>query len=117
MLFPALCIADNWNERFPTLDSISDTQDLWGVTLGRVFFETIHGYDVFKNMGEFNKYVLIFHGDKDEIVALEYGKRASKLYPHAKIEVFQGEGHGFSEAGNKKVAEMTYEFVLEVFIE
>lgn len=38
-------------------------------------------------------------------------ERAAKLYPHANIEVFSGEGHGFSEASNKKVAEMTYEFV------
>lgn len=111
LLFPALCIADDWNRNFPTLESIPDEHDLWGVTLGRVFFETIHGYDVFKNIGKFNKNVLIFHGDQDEIVALEYGKRAAKLYKNAEIEVFQGEGHGFSEAGNKKVAEMTYEFV------
>ncbi len=47
----------------------------------------------------------------DEIVSLKYGERAEKLYSHASIEVFPGEGHGFSEAGNKKVAEMTYEFV------
>ena len=111
LLFPALCIADDWNKKFPTLGSIPDAHDLWGVTLGRVFFETIHGYDVFKNIGKFNKNVLIFHGDQDEVVALEYGKKASKLYKNAKIEVFQGEGHGFSEVGNKKVAEMTYEFV------
>lgn len=111
LLFPALCIADDWNRNFPTLDSIPDTHDLWGVTLGRVYFETVHGYDVFKNIGKFSKNVLIFHGAEDEVVALEYGKRASKLYPNAKIQVFQGEGHGFSEAGNKKVAEMTYEFI------
>ena len=111
LLFPGLCIADNWNERFPTLDSIPDTEDLWGVTLGRVFFETIHGYDVFENIGKFSKSVLIFHGDQDEIIPIEYGKRATKLYPNAKIEIFAGEGHGFSEDGNRKVVEMTYEFV------
>jgi dienelactone hydrolase len=111
LLFPALCIADDWNRKFPTLESIPDTQDLWGVTLGRVFFETIHGYNVFEHIGKFHKNVLIFHGDEDGVVALEYGERASKLYPNASIEVFQGEGHGFSEAGNKRVAEMTLEFV------
>ncbi len=111
LLFPALCIADNWNERFPTLESIPDMEELWGVQLGRVFFESIHEYKVFDHIGKFNKNVLIFHGDQDDIVALEYGKKASKLYPHARIEVFPGEGHGFSEAGNKRVAEMAYEFI------
>ncbi|WP_197276394.1 S9 family peptidase [Bacillus sp. JCM 19034] len=111
LLFPAFGIPDNWNEKFPTLDSIPDTWEIWGVTLGRIFFESIHGYNVFEHIGKYDKNVLIFHGDQDEIVSLEYGKRAAKLYPHARIEVFPGEGHGFSEAGNAKVAEMTYEFV------
>lgn len=111
LLFPALGIADDWNKRFPTLASIPDIHELWGVRLGGIFFKSIHEYNVFDHIGEFNKNVLIFHGDQDEIVSLEYGKRAEMLYPHAKIEVFRGEGHGFSEAGNKRVAEMTYEFV------
>ncbi|ENH96925.1 putative cinnamoyl ester hydrolase [Gracilibacillus halophilus YIM-C55.5] len=111
LLFPALGIADDWNKRFPTLVSIPDTYELWGVRLGRKFFESIHEYNVFDHIGTFNKNVLIFHGDQDEVVPLEYGKKAEMSYPHASIEVFQGEGHGFSEAGNKRVAEMTYEFV------
>ncbi|NMB19107.1 MAG: alpha/beta fold hydrolase [Erysipelothrix sp.] len=111
LLFPAFSIPDNWNERFPTLDLIPETVDLWGVTLGRAFFESIHGYNVFDHIGKFDQNVLIFHGDQDDIVLLEYGERAAKHYSHAEIEVFHGEGHGFSEAGNQKVAEMTYEFV------
>ncbi|MFN7251541.1 MAG: alpha/beta hydrolase family protein [Anaerobacillus sp.] len=111
LLYPAFSIPDNWNTRFTTLESIPDTYELWGMTLGRTFFETIHGYDVFEHIGKYHKNVLIMHGDQDDIVGLEYGKRASKLYPHARMEVFPGEGHGFTEAGNKKVAEMTCEFV------
>lgn len=111
LLFPALCIADDWNAKFPTLAGIPDTYQLWDVPLGRIFFESIHGYDVFEHIGEFDKSVLIFHGDRDEIVPLEYGRRAFQRYPHAALEVFPGEGHGFSEAGNRKVAEMTCEFV------
>lgn len=111
LLFPALCISDDWNREFPTIDSIPDTHDLWGVTLGRVYFESIHKYNVFEHIGKFHKNVLIFHGDQDEIVSFKYVKRASELYPHAKFQVFPGEGHGFSETGNKKVAEMIYEFI------
>ncbi|UOQ49780.1 alpha/beta hydrolase [Gracilibacillus caseinilyticus] len=111
LLYPALGIADDWNKRYPTLASIPDTHELWGVRLGRIYFESIHDYDVFDHIGKFNKNVLIFHGDQDDIVSIDYGKRAEMLYPHARMEVFPGEGHGFSEAGNKKVAEMTYEFV------
>lgn len=111
LLFPALCIADDWNKKFPTLESIPDTHELWEVPLGRVFFESVHGFDVFDHIGKFDKNVLIFHGDQDDVVALDYGKKASVTYPHVRIEVFPGEGHGFSEAGNQRVAEMTYEFI------
>lgn len=111
LLFPAFCIAENWNERYPTLDSIPDSHELWGMTLGRVFFESIHRYDVFEHIGKFHKNVLIFHGDQDDIVALECAKRAASLYSNIGFELFPGEGHGFSEAGNRKVAEMSYEFV------
>lgn len=43
--------------------------------------------------------------------AVEYCEKALKVYPNAKLKVFVGEGHGFSEVGNRKVAEMTLEFV------
>ncbi|HLU21689.1 MAG TPA: alpha/beta fold hydrolase [Bacillaceae bacterium] len=113
LLFPALGIPDNWTNRFPAKESIPDTVEFWGVSLGRVFFESIHGYHVFEHIGKFDKEVLIFHGDQDDIVALEYGEKALNCYANAKLEVFPGEGHGFSAAGNKRVAEMTYEFVME----
>ncbi|WP_240469387.1 alpha/beta hydrolase family protein [Gracilibacillus thailandensis] len=111
LLFPALCIADDWNKRFPTLESIPDIHEVWGVRLGRIFFESIHQYNVFDHIGKFDKNVFIFHGDEDDVVALEYGERAARLYPYARMEVFPGEGHGFSEAGNHRVIELTYEFV------
>lgn len=111
LLFPALGIADQWNNVFPTLESIPDEHELWGVPLGKAFFATILGYDVFEHIGKYDKEVLIFHGDQDDIASIEYGKKASELYPRARIEVFSGEGHGFTEAGNARVTEMTYAFV------
>ncbi|MDF2589996.1 MAG: putative cinnamoyl ester hydrolase [Anaerocolumna sp.] len=111
LLFPAFCIPDDWNKRFPTIDSIPDIYDLWGVSLGRVFFEIIHDYDIFEHIGNYNKNVIIFHGDQDGIVPLEYGIKAANLYRNSFIEVFPEEGHGFSETGNIRVLEMTYDFV------
>ncbi|GAA4062848.1 alpha/beta hydrolase family protein [Amphibacillus indicireducens] len=111
LLFPALCIPDDWNKKFPTLDRLPDTIDFWGVTLGRSFVESIHGYQVFDHIGKYHKNVLIFHGDQDEVVPLDYGVRAAQHYPRAEIEVFDGEGHGFSESNNQKVHDLTYAFV------
>lgn len=111
LLYPAFCIPDNWNAKFPKEEDIPEKEDLWGVTLGKAFFTTLRGYDVFKHIGKFEKNVIIFHGDKDDIVPLQYGEKAHSLYPHAEIKVFHGEGHGFSEPANKQVMQMTLDFV------
>ncbi len=111
LLFPALCIAENWNERFPKIEDIPDTQELWGMTLGRVFFESIHGFDVYAHIGTFDKNVFVMHGDKDPVVSVEYSERLRRIYKNMEIEVFSGEGHGFTEAGNKKAAKLLAEFI------
>ncbi|RAK12740.1 prolyl oligopeptidase family protein [Halanaerobium saccharolyticum] len=111
LLFPAFCIADNWNQKFPDSEDIPETHEFWGMRLGRNFFETIQGYDVYKNIGKYNKNVQIFVGDQDSIATAASCKKAEKLYSNVELEIFAGEGHGFSEAANRKVAEMTYQFV------
>jgi dipeptidyl aminopeptidase/acylaminoacyl peptidase len=111
LLFPAFCIPDDWNHRYPTLDSIPAMTEIWEVPLGRGFVEAVHGYDVFSHIGKYNKKVMMFHGIEDEIVPVEYSEKAVGLYQEAELAVFPGEGHGFSEQGNHRVIEMTYEFV------
>jgi len=111
LLFPAFCIAEDWTKKFLTIKSIPEKVDLWGVSLGKDFFQTIYGYNVYENIGRFAKDVLIFHGDKDNIVSLKYSEKALKLYKNANLEVFQGEGHGFTNEANKKVVKMIQEFV------
>lgn len=111
LLFPAFCIADNWNERFPGIEDIPEQVELWGMMLGRHFFETIHGMDVFDHVGNYRNNILVMHGDKDPIVAMGYSERIVKTYPHVQLEVFEGEGHGFSPEGNQKMTELLYDFV------
>jgi pimeloyl-ACP methyl ester carboxylesterase len=111
LLFPAFSIPEIWNKRFPTLESIPETFDLWGMMLGRSFFETIHGYDAFEHIGKFNKDVFILHGELDEVITQQHSEKAATLYPRVQLQIFEGEGHGFSEQGNKRVIEMTYDFL------
>jgi len=112
LVFPALCIPDDWNRWFPTRESIPDRYEFWGVTLGRPYIEAVHGYDIYEHIGKYDREVLIFHGDKDEVVPVEYGLRAADLYPNARIEVFRGEGHGFSAPNHWRVIEETYGLVV-----
>lgn len=113
LLFPALCIADDWNKRFPEASEIPEKVNFWGMELGRVFFESIQGFATFEHVGHYAKSVLVMHGDRDEVVPVEYSERISRQYPQARLEIFEGEGHGFSEMGSMRAAQLTAEFVEE----
>ena len=111
LLFPAFCIPDNWTERYADKADIPDELEFWGMKLGRGFFESFHGYDVFSKVGKYKNNVLIMHGDKDPIVEMGYSERMVDSYEHVRLEVFEGEGHGFSPEGNRVMTEMVYEFI------
>lgn len=115
LLFPAFCIPENWTERFADKADIPEEVDFWGMKLGHGFFETIHGYDVFSKVGKYKNNVLIMHGDQDPIVAMGYSERMVESYEHVRLEVFQGEGHGFSPEGNRVMTEMVYDFVSKIY--
>ena len=87
LLYPALCVADDWNNRFSSVDDIPEIHQVWEVPLGKCFFETLRGFDVFEHIGKFKKDVLIIHGDKDSIVPLEYSTQANKIYTNSKLQV------------------------------
>ena len=63
LMYPALCIPDNAVEWFGTADNIPDTYNLWGVRLGRVYFERLFGFDVFDHISRYQGSVLLVHGD------------------------------------------------------
>ena len=113
LLYPAFCIAENWNKRFPKLEDIPEEEELWGMKLGRGFFESIHGYDVYKHIGKYRNNVLVMHGDKDPIVDIGFSQRVMNIYSNVQLEVFKGEGHGFSLEATKRMSEMLGRFVKE----
>lgn len=113
LLFPALCIPDDWRKKFPQGAPLPESMDFWGMKLGKRFFETACAMQVFENIGQFDKPVLLLHGDADCVVPLSYSRRAEKAYKNAKLVVFDGEGHGFSEQGNEQVRQLCLRFIRE----
>ena len=95
LFYPALCIPDNWNARYPRLEDIPDTTRLWNVPLGRRFFEEVKTLRVFDGMAQHTRPVLIIQGDADRIVSMDDSRRAVGLYPNARLHVIPGAGHGF----------------------
>jgi hypothetical protein len=95
LIYPALCIPDNWNERYPTEADIPDTTKVWNVPVGRRFFLEARKIDVFGSIKKYKNPVLIVQGDKDPVVSMDDSRRAVETYKNARLYVIPGAGHGF----------------------
>ena len=95
LIYPALCIPDNWNAAYKTEADIPDTTRVWGVPLGRRFFSEVRAIDVYATIGRYGGPVLIVHGDSDDVVPPDYSRRAEAAYPDARLHIIRGARHGF----------------------
>lgn len=113
LIYPALCIPQNWTDRYPRLEDIPDTTRMWNVPMGRRFFTEIRDMDVFKGLKKFKNPVIIIQGDADRVVSMEDSKRAVKLYKDARLHVIPGAGHGFRPHEFKESVEQIEKFLKE----
>lgn len=111
LIYPALCIPDNWNEKYPKVEDIPDTTRMWNVPLGRRYFMEVRGIDPFKTMKKFKKPVLIIQGDADKVVRMQDSERAVKTYKNASLHVISGAGHGFKPKERQEAIEQIKKFV------
>jgi len=111
LIYPALCIPDNWRERYPRLEDIPDTTRMWNVPMGRRFFKEVHDMKVFDRIPKFQKPVLIVQGDADAVVSMEDSRRAVKLYKDARLHVIPGAGHGFRPKERNEAIEQIKSFL------
>ena len=111
LVYPALCIPDNWNSRYPRQENIPDTTRLWGVPLGRRFFEEVRTLRPFDVIGRYQNPVLIVQGDADNIVSMEDSRRAVEIYREARLHIIKGAGHGFKPAEQQESFEVIKSFL------
>ena len=95
LLYPAFLMHDEIHRQFASLDDVPDSFFFRWITLGRVYAEDIWDYDVYDEIKNYDKKVLLMHGDEDDIVPIRYSERASEVYPDADYYVIPGAGHGF----------------------
>lgn len=95
LIYPALCIPDNWNARYPRVEDIPEVSEIWGVKLGRKFMMDIRHMKPFKTIGRYKGPVLIVHGTDDRVVPLDYSRRAVQTYSNAALKIIDKAGHGF----------------------
>lgn len=90
LLYPAFNIAEQ-------VSQFNGNMAMAGMMgIGREYIETMKNYDVYANIGKFNKDVIILHGTSDTTVPIRYSQRAIEVYPHAKLYPISGGNHGFN---------------------
>ena len=103
LIYPALCIKDDWVKMYPALSDMPEEVDFWGMKLGHAYLEGLYDLDVYRNISRYEGPVAIFHGDRDQVVNLSYSERAKEAYKKATLTVLPGEGHGFSPDAQARV--------------
>lgn len=111
LYYPALCIPDTMTSLYPDLSKVGDTFDFWGIRLGRTYLEGLYGYDPFKVIGNYKGNVLIIHGDKDNVVNVDYARRAQDVYESSELVIFNGAGHGFWGDYADRSISLTLDFI------
>ena len=111
LYFPAFNIPDNWRGNFPDVNKIPETYNFWGLTLGKVFFTSMHDFYPFNNIGKFTKNVLIIHGKKDVIVPPSVVEKAKSIYQNCSVVTYANEGHGFTPSYAVKARIETFNFM------
>lgn len=111
LLYPALCIADNAKEWFGTKGNIPETYNLWGVTLGRAYFERLFDFDTYGYISRYTRPVLIVHGNDDDIVPVSYAERAAAVYKDSELHIIDGAGHGFYGNDFEQTVAWTLDFL------
>lgn len=114
LYYPALCIAEDAENRYPNEADVPDTYTVMGNKIGRKYSEGLYGYDVYAKISGYTGPVLIIHGDKDSVVDVSYAEKAEAAYENVQLVVLPGESHGFSGKGKDQAAELTYSFLKNI---
>lgn len=96
LMYPAFVAHDEVRGMFGSLSDVPKQYNFKGwITLGKKYAADIWDYDVYSEIGNFKKKVLLLHGDEDDIVPLSYSDKAAKTYSKVTYKILKGAGHGF----------------------
>lgn len=113
LLYPALNIPDNARNEYNNIKSIPQHFGLWGTPLGKCYYEDIYQLNIFKSIVHYLGPVVIFHGSHDELVPIEYSKKAKDTYNRADLKIIDFVGHGFYGPVSRNIGQKMIQFINE----
>ncbi len=95
LLYPAYVLFDDAKRKYPKEDMIEDSTTVFGLPVGRKYYEDAFSLNIDDYMIKFSGNVLILHGNIDEVVPISYSIAAKKKFPAARVIQITDAGHGF----------------------
>lgn len=94
LIAPAYHIPDAMRETFSSYEEIKSFSQS-GNTVGKNYAQAVYDYDIYETMKKYAGKVHIYHGTKDEDVAMEYSERAVETFENATLTKVDGMSHNF----------------------
>ncbi|MDR0648860.1 MAG: alpha/beta fold hydrolase [Synergistaceae bacterium] len=114
LLYPVFAISDEMHALFSSPEDVPEQTNLLGlIMVGRNYMTDFWDYDVYSEIGNFTKPVLILQGDSDHVVSLPYTERAVSVYRDARLFVLPGAGHGFNGDSLDEAMERIFTYLRE----
>ena len=104
--YPAFVIPDDSKKRLERGDS-----EVFGMKLSPDYDKVAVDIDVKDLQTGFGKPVLLIHGNKDDVVPIEYSRTAAANYGYATLREVKGAGHGFDGKDSDMAREASVDFV------
>ena len=112
-IFPAYVLQDDARERTEGLPELPEEENIMGVTIGMIYAEDALSFDIYEVIKNYPGNTLLIHGTADNIVPIEYSRRAAEVFPSAELVEIEGAGHGFDRADEERAIQLSLEFVKE----
>ena len=78
--------------------------DLGGFKVGKPFYLGLKDYDLYEGLEKFKNPVFIIHGELDQSVPIEYGKKYLTKFPNVAMHEIKGGDHGYNSLALREEA-------------
>lgn len=114
LLYPAFLVTEELYRDFNSLDDVPKSYSFYGIQIGRTYASDMWNYDVYEEIGDFKKKVLLIHGNRDGIVDISYSERATEVYQDVEFYIINGAGHGFWGEAFDEAVEYIFAYLQEL---
>lgn len=110
LIYPAFCIVDQWLAMDP--DTMTEPFNfMGGMTLSKTFYDGVPRYDIYEHVSKFANPVIIYQGDKDQVVNVSYAQKLNEIFPDCSLTIVEGAGHGFGGDDRKNAVDGSVKFL------